>query len=87
MSISTPILAFPQGGRDKTFPPWRKMKGGKWLYKLKIFVTKILKYNIAIGRQKQGTTTLLYRSGQAPTAPKLNRQAVSWQVIGLHSQT
>jgi len=52
MSISTPILAFPQGGRDKTFPPWRKMKGGKWLYKLKIFVTKILKYNIAIGTVK-----------------------------------
>jgi hypothetical protein len=29
ISISTPILAFPQGGRNKTFPPWGKMKGGK----------------------------------------------------------
>jgi hypothetical protein len=25
----TPILAFPQGGRDKTFPSWGKMKGGE----------------------------------------------------------
>jgi hypothetical protein len=27
--LITPFLAFPQGGRNKTFPPWGKMKGGK----------------------------------------------------------
>jgi len=62
ISISTPILAFPQRGRDKTFPPWGKMKGGKWLYKLKILVTKILKYYIAIGTQRFQRVTQRYIS-------------------------
>jgi hypothetical protein len=41
MFISTPILAFPQGGRNKTFPPWGKMKGGKKSHKTETYTEVI----------------------------------------------
>jgi hypothetical protein len=34
MFRTTPILAFPQRGRNKTFPPWGKMKGGDKIKKI-----------------------------------------------------